>query len=163
MPFTPYHLGPSAGIGILFLKIFDITTLLIASIIIDIEPFLILLFNLNYPIHGFFHSFLGGGIAALITAIVFYLLRDRVKKITALLKLTQDSTFLKIIWTALFGVYLHIILDSFLYSDIKPFYPSTYNPFYGLFSAQQIYSFCSWSFLAAILIYLFKKYAKIRN
>jgi len=60
IPFTPYHLGPSGLFGILFLKWVDLPTLLIASIILDVEPILVIVFNLPYPIHGFFHSFLGG-------------------------------------------------------------------------------------------------------
>ncbi|MFW9990322.1 MAG: hypothetical protein ACFFC3_16900, partial [Candidatus Odinarchaeota archaeon] len=62
MPFTPYHLGPGLFIGLLFLSFIDFPTFLIASVIVDIEPFFVLYFNLDYPYHGFFHSFLGGTI-----------------------------------------------------------------------------------------------------
>jgi len=154
MPFTPFHLGPSSWIGLILFKIFDFSTLLISSVVVDIEPFCVLFFNLDYPLHGFFHSFLGGSIAAVLTAIILYYLKDRIKKIMATFKLVQDSSFKKILWTSFFGVYFHLFLDAFLYKDMKPFYPFGENPFFGLFSSQQVYLFCSLSFLIGILFYL---------
>lgn len=65
MPFTPFHFGPGLLIGLVF-SFIDFPTFLIASLIVDIEPFLVLFFNFNYSLHGFFHSFLGGTIIALI-------------------------------------------------------------------------------------------------
>ena len=154
MPFTPFHLGPSSWIGLVLFKIFDFPTLLIASIVVDTEPFCILFFNLSYPLHGFFHSFLGGSILAVLTAIILNLLKNRIKKIMAFFKLAQKSSFKKILWTSFFGVYFHLLLDSFLYEKMKPFYPLEGNPFLGLFSPYQIYLFCSLSFLVGILFYL---------
>ncbi len=157
MPFTPYHLGPGSLIGLSLFKIFDFPALLTASVIIDIEPFSVLLFNLNYPLHGFFHSFLGGSIVAGSIAVAMYFLKKDIKKLMVLFKLSklaQDSSFKKILWTSFFGIYFHILLDSPLYTDIKPFYPLTVNPFYGLFSPEQIYLFSGLSFFAAISIYL---------
>ncbi len=154
MPFTPYHLGPGSLIGLSMFKIFDFPALLIASVIIDIEPFSVLLFNLNYPLHGFLHSFLGGSMVAGFIAAAVYFLKNDIKKLMVLFKLAQDSSFKKILWTSLFGVYFHILLDSPLYTDIKPLYPLTINPFYGLFSPEHIYLFSGLSFFIAILIYL---------
>ena len=156
MPFTPYHLGPSSWIGLLLFKVFDFPTLLIASVIVDIEPFCVLVFNLNYPVHGFFHSFLGASIIAILTSIVIYFFKNNIKKLMAVFKLAQDSSFKKILWTSFFGVYFHILLDSPLYTDIKPFYPIESNPFYGLFSSYQIRLFCILSFLIAISVYVLR-------
>ena len=156
MPFTPYHWGPSSWIGLLLFRIFDFSTLLISSVIVDIEPPSVLVLNLNYPFHGFFHSFVGGSVVAILTSIVLYLLKGKIKKIMAIFRLAQDSSFKKILWTSFFGVYFHILLDAPLYSDIKPFYPMRNNPLYGLFSSQQIYLFCSLSFLLGILFYLLR-------
>jgi len=156
MPLTPFHWGPSSWIGLLLFKVFDFTTLLVASVIVDIEPFCILLFNLGYPYHRFFHTFLGGSIVAILTAVVLYFLRTKIKKIMAIFKLAQDSSFKKILWTSFFGVYFHILLDSFINRDVKPFYPLEGNPFLGLFSISQIYIFCGLSFLVGILLYLIR-------
>jgi len=154
MPFTPYHWGPGSGIGMIFLKFFDFPTLFITSVIVDLEPLCVLVFNLNYPLHGFFHSFLGGSILAVLTASVVYFLRKFIQRIMAVFKLKQDTSFKKILWTAFFGIYLHIILDSFLYTDIKPFYPLDVNPFYGLFSTVQINYFCLLLMGVGVILYL---------
>jgi len=156
MPFTPFHWGPSSWIGLLLFKIFDFPTLLVASVIVDIEPFCVFVFNAPWPLHGFLHSFLGGSIAAILTAIILYLLRKPIKKVMTILKLSQDSSFKKILWTSFFGVYFHLLLDSFLYREMNPFYPLETNPFFGLFSYQQIYLFCSLSFLVGISFYLIR-------
>jgi len=70
MPLTSYHLGSGLMIGLLFLNFIDFPTFLIASITVDIEPFIVLFFNLDYPLHGFFYSFLGGTIVALLLTVV---------------------------------------------------------------------------------------------
>lgn len=156
MPITPFHWGPSSWLGLLLFKIFDFSALLIASVIVDIEPFCIIFFDLGYPVHRFFHTFLGGSIAAVLTAVILYLLRRQVKKIMAIFRLAQDSSFKKILWTSFFGVYFHIFLDSFINKDMKPFYPLEANPLLGLFTPLQIYLFCGLSLLAGILLYLIK-------
>jgi len=156
MPFMPFHWGPSSWIGLLLFKIFDFPTLLIASVIVDIEPFFIFVFNQPWHLHGFLHSFLGGSIIAFFTAIILYLSRTKIKKVMTFFKLAQTSSFKKILWTSFFGVYFHILLDSFLYTDIKPLYPLENNPFLDLFSSQQVYLFCGLSFLIGILFYLIR-------
>ncbi|MFZ3060295.1 MAG: hypothetical protein WA102_11250 [Candidatus Methanoperedens sp.] len=156
MPFTPFHWGPSSLIGLLLIKIFDFPALLLSSVLVDIEPVLVLFLNLDYPLHGPVHSFLGGSIIAILTSMIVYALKNKIKIIMSFFRLAQDSSFNKILMTSFFGVYFHILLDSPLYRDIKPFYPIESNMFYGLFSLQQIYLFCVLSLLIAILFYSFK-------
>ena len=156
MPFTPFHWGPSSWIGLLLFKIFDFPTMLVASVIVDIEPFCVFVFNAPWKLHGFLHSFLGGSIVAILTAIILYLLRKPIKKIMSVFKLAQDSSFKKILWTSFFGVYSHLLLDSFLYREMNPFYPLKGNPFLGLFTSQQVYLFCGLSFLVGISFYLIR-------
>ena len=155
MPLTPFHLGPGLGVGMLFSKYFDIAALLAASVAVDIEPFLVLLFKLNYPLHGFFHSFLGGTIVAVLVSAAIYYLRDVTRKIMDVFQIGQRSSFKKILWSSIFGVYLHILLDAPLYADIRPFYPFQSNPLYGLFSAGHIYSFTGISFIIGVAAYVF--------
>lgn len=154
MPLTPFHLGPGSLIGLSLFSIFDLPALLIASVIVDIEPFSVLMFNLSYPLHGFFHSFLGGSIFAGLTSVAVYMFRNNIRRLTSHFKLAQESSFKKILLSSVFGVYFHILLDSPLYSDIKPFYPLDVNPFYGMFQAGEIYFFSGISFFAAMLVYL---------
>lgn len=93
MPFTPFHWGPSSWIGIILFKIFDLPTLVVASVIVDIEPFCVFVFNAPWHAHVFLHSFLGSSIIATLTAIFIYFLKDKIRKIMSFFKLSQNSTF----------------------------------------------------------------------
>ncbi|MEM2083772.1 MAG: hypothetical protein QXY18_01750 [Nitrososphaerota archaeon] len=154
MPFTPFHLGPSSWIGLLLFKKLDFSTLLIASVIVDIEPFFVLFLNMPYPLHGFLHTFLGSSILAILTAIICYLLKNPIQEIMKIFKLSQNSSFKKIFSTSFFGIYFHILLDAFFYEEMNPFYPFLGNPFFVLFSSNQVYLFCIFSFLIGIALYL---------
>ena len=155
MPFTPYHLGPALFIGLLFLDFIDFPTFLVASVIVDVEPFLVLAFNLNYPLHGFFHSFLGGSLLAVPLALVMYKIRGKLSPVMSFFKLEQKISFKRIIAASLSGVYVHILLDSRMYTDIQPFYPSSYNPLLttGVLAGLDSYVLCVWSFFGAAIIY----------
>ena len=158
IPLTPYHLGPGLFFGLLFLIFIDFPTFLIASVIVDMEPLFILIFNLNYPLHGFFHSFLGGTIIALILALIMTRIREFFTPFMSFFKIEQEFSFKKILLASLLGVYIHIMLDSSIYTDIKPFFPFDFNPFYrstilpGL-SAELI---CVWCFLAGGIVYIIR-------
>lgn len=152
MPLTPLHLGPALLLGLLAFEYLDLTALLVSTVIIDIEPLLNML--RSRPVwHGFFHSFLGGTIAGIFMLLLFPL-RDIGFKLTDKFGVGQKSSSKEVIIGSLAGFYLHIFLDSFLYQDIKPFYPLYKNPFYGKASFFTIYLLCSVSFAFAFLVYL---------
>jgi hypothetical protein len=156
MPFTPYHLGPAVLFGLLFLSLIDFPTFLVANVIVDIEPFLVLTLNLNYPLHGFFHSFLGGTLVAVLLALIMHQIRDKLAPLLSFFKLEQKTSFMRILAAAFSGIYIHILLDSRSYTDIQPFYPSTYNPLLttGILAGLDSYIFCIWCFFGAIIVYL---------
>ena len=156
MPLTPFHLGPASTFGLIFNRYINLTTFLIANIIIDIEPFLILFLGLNFNLHGFLHSFLGGGIIATLLSLIIIIFAKKIQKIN-LPGIKQNFSKKAIVIASFSGIYLHILFDSPLYKDIKPFYPSSYNPFYGVLSASIIYNICIVLFIAAVLIYIFRK------
>ena len=158
MPFTPYHLGPGLLVGLLLLSFIDFPTFLIASVIVDVEPFLVLTLNLNYPLHGFFHSLLGGTLLALPLALVMYRIRDKISPLLSFFKLEQKVSFKRALAAALSGIYIHILLDSRGYTDIQPFYPSNYNPLLttGIFAGLDAYIYCIWSFFGAAIIYVIR-------
>jgi len=166
MPFTPYHLGPGLMIGLLFLNFIDFPTFLIASIIVDIEPFIILFFNLDYPLHGFFHSFLGGTIVALLLTVVMSKIRRYFSPLMSFFKLEQDVSFKKILVASLSGIYIHILLDSPIYTDIQPFFPLAFNPFYRSTSMPGLLEtmICVLCFMGALIIYIIRLFQyKVKN
>jgi len=155
MPFTPFHLGPGLLFGLLLLSYIDLPTFLVASVIVDIEPFLVLTLDLNYPLHGFLHSFLGGTLLAFIIAATMSQVRSNLSPLMSFLKLEKKLSFKSILSAALFGVYLHIFLDSPLYSDIRPFYPFDFNPLLSnsMFIGFEVYTLCTLSFTGGAAIY----------
>ncbi len=158
MPFTPFHFGPALFFGLLLFSLFDLPTLMISSVIVDLEPLLVLRLRLNYPLHGFFHSYLGGTILALMVATAMFILRDFTGTIMQVFKLQQKTSFKKILITSLLGVYSHIFLDSFLYEEMKPFYPLEFNPFPSALHTPYtlIYGFCSLSFIFGLVLYAYR-------
>ncbi len=157
MPFTLYHFGPGLLIGLIFLSFIDLPTFLIASLIVDIEPFLVLFFNLNYPLHGFFHSFLGGTIIALILTVIMIKIREFFTPIMSFFKIEQEISFKKILLASLLGIYIHILLDSPLYTDIRPFFPLDFNPFYSTVNLTGLlYAICVWCFLTGLIVYIIR-------
>lgn len=165
MPFTPFHLGPGLLFGLLFLSYIDFPTFLLANVIVDVEPFLVLYFNLQYPLHGFLHSFLGGTLIAFLLAIVMSKLRNSFSPLMSFFRLEQKTSFKSILLASLFGIYLHILLDSRLYQDIKPFYPFDFNPFLSrrMFIGLEIYGLCILSFIGGGVIYIIKLFTLRRT
>lgn len=158
IPFTPYHLGPSGLFGLLLLKWMDFPTLLIASVIIDIEPIIVLAFNLSYPLHGVFHSFFAAFLVALLLIFVMKFLRKYFTPIMEVFKLKQDITLRSISIAAFLGTFSHILLDAPLYEEMNPFFPISGNPFFieSSFASLYISVLCVYCFLGALIIYFIK-------
>jgi len=53
---------------------------------------------------------------------------------------------------------MHILFDSPLYGDIKPFFPSDFNPFFNnsIFSGFNIYLLCVFLLAAGVWLYGYK-------
>jgi len=157
MPFTPFHLGPALLFGLALFFVFDLPTLLIASVIPDVEPFYVMYFHVSgYPLHGFFHSYLGSSILAVLAVAIIYPLRGLLNKIMMAFRISQKSSFKKILFTSFVGTYSHVFLDSFLYSEMVPFYPLQGNPFINALSDSVVYGLCGVTFILDIFLYLFK-------
>jgi len=155
MPFTPFHLGPTFLIGLLLFPSLDLASFLVAGVIVDVEPFYLMSQRGPY-LHGFFHSYLGASIFGVLVAVGMYSIRGGSQRILELFWIQQRSSFWKILFTSLLGVYSHVFLDSFLYWDIKPLYPLELNPFLNTVSAYSVYGFCGISFLLGFVVYAYR-------
>lgn len=160
MPFTPFHLGPALFFGLVLFAAFDLPTLLIASVIPDLEPFYVMYFHDSGHLHGFFHSYLGSSILALLVTFIVYPLRSLLNRIMEAFRISQKSSFKKIMFTSFVGVYSHVFLDSFLYSEMNPFYPLRGNPFINVLlpygRERVVYGFCVITALLGIFLYFYR-------
>ncbi len=147
MPFTPFHLGIALLIGIIFYKYLDMISILIGSVILDIWPFLVLILGLPYTFHGFSHSFLIAILASLILAIARFSFNKFIN---------LKRSFSIIFFSFLIGTFSHVLLDAPLYSDMVPFWPLVFNPFYGLYNYSSAVWFSIVCFLVAFILILIK-------
>jgi membrane-bound metal-dependent hydrolase YbcI (DUF457 family) len=156
MPYTPYHFGPGLLIGTLLFPFIDFTTVMVASVVLDLEPLAVILFGLPMPLHAFFHTYLGATIAAILLAVGIYPFRKRLNKIVSFFGLRQESTFRNIIPASFIGTYFHVFLDSFLYPEMNPLFPLLGNPFIGLLAVGFVYNLCLSLGLVGFFVYLLR-------
>ena len=155
MPFTPFHLGPALSLGILLRKYIHAPTFILANVILDIEPLLVLLFGLRYPLHGYLHTFIAAIGVGIAFGLVMFLLERPMQQLCKRLLLEPQATFKKsqFLIAGVLGAMLHVIFDAPLYYDIKPFYPLTVNPVYGWASSSEIYRLSAWMGVLGITFY----------
>ena len=163
MPFTPYHFGPSACIALPLRKYIDIPVFILANVVIDLEPLAVILFGLNYPLHGYFHTFLVGTVVALVWGLIAYWGKSILQRLMKLFHLSYETNFRKMLLSAILGIWFHVLLDGQLYTDIQPFWPLKANPLYGLLSYNTIYLICKISFLPAIVLYIIAVASYVRK
>ena len=156
MPFTPFHFGPSACITLPLDKYIDVPIFVLANVIVDIEPLAVMMFGLDYPIHGYCHTLLIGSLVGILWAIIAYSGKSILQKMMGLLRLSYTANLSKMLISAVFGIWLHVMLDSFIYSDIRPFYPFQANPMRGIITGSTVYLICAISFVPALIVYAVK-------
>ena len=156
MPFTPFHLGPALGFGLPLRKYLHVPTFLVANILVDVEPFLVLSLGLDYPLHGYLHTFIVAFILGLALGYAMFLLERISRSLykTLLLESNATAKLKSFIVAGVLGTMLHVLFDSPLYDDIKPFYPLATNPLYTSVSSLEVYSFCVWMGILGIVFYL---------
>jgi len=167
MPFTPFHFGPALGLGLPLRKYMHTPTFILASVILDIEPFLVLHYGLDYPLHGYSHTFILAFFVGPLLGYVTYVLERALQPIykVFLLETGNDLKLRFFLLAGAFGTTLHVLLDSPLYTDIRPFYPLTANLLYNPALSSEIYSLCVWMGILGVIYYagllIFLAYRKL--
>jgi membrane-bound metal-dependent hydrolase YbcI (DUF457 family) len=124
---------------------------------IDIEPLLVIIFNLNYPLHGLAHSFLGATLIGLLWGFIVFRYRNVSAHFMEKIKFPYVTNLGKAILSGILGGWFHVLLDAPIYADIRPFYPVSRNPFYGLLDDPKMYLFCAICFVPAFALYFIIK------
>jgi hypothetical protein len=140
----------------------NLPAFLLVNAVIDIESLIVIVFNIRkYPEHGFFHSYAGAAVAALLFSLVYNAVKKPVNELMAAIGLRQNPALLSIVLGCILGAWAHVTLDSFLYRDIMPFFPFYYNPMYGKVTPGEMRFFCIAAAWAAAIVYfvrmIFKK------
>lgn len=153
MPFTPFHLGPALLFGIVLFRWLDFPTFLAANVIVDTRAVLVFFGVHNGRLHGPLHTFVFGTILALVLSVSVYSAKPFLNRLLDPFQLEQARAWRNVVAAALVGVFLHICLDSMLYTDIRPFYPMSFNPFFGLLSAFEVYGLCVLASVFGVITY----------
>ncbi|CEG12741.1 conserved membrane hypothetical protein [groundwater metagenome] len=155
MPLTPFHIGIGLALGMLLFRHINLPAILLASVIVDIEP-IYCYFIGNCQLHGFSHTFIGGTLFAIAVIAVIFTLRAYFIKISKIFMVEQNYSLNSIVIASFVGVYAHLILDSFMHSDMDPFWPIEGNPLLGIISNSLSFDICIAGFFVGIAIYLFR-------
>jgi membrane-bound metal-dependent hydrolase YbcI (DUF457 family) len=153
LPFTPFHIGPHTLVALPLEKYIDLPVFILANVVVDIEPLFVMMFNPDYPLHGYCHTFLIGGVIGALWGATAYLFRNHIGKFMASQRLPYSTSLVKMLFSGLLGVWLHVLFDAMLYSEMKPFYPFAGNPFLGLISLPIVYAICAVCFIPAGIMY----------
>ena len=153
MPITPFHFGPGAAIHAIAPRRISFLAFCSANVLIDFEPLYFMITG-QYPIHRFFHTYIGASVITVITTLIFFAALKLNQKVSLPNLFKWQSLSPLPIWLgAAIGSYSHIIFDSVMHSDIVPFSPfSKANPLYQLVSLSRLHLFCLYSALFSLVI-----------
>ncbi len=127
MPFTPFHFGLNGLVGWSLKRWVDLPVLVLASVIVDIEPLTVMYYKLDVPIHWICHTFLIGALVGAAWGLVAYLARPLLKLGMELLQLPYETGLKRMVAGGVLGVWLHVFVDAFLYREMNPFWPAGGN------------------------------------
>lgn len=159
MPFTPIHMGPGILIKAILQSSFSLMVFGWTQIVMDIQPLMVMITGEGH-LHGFTHTYVGAILIALASSITGKYLSEfglRVLRITPPNGMTIKWWI--VFLSAFIGSFSHVLLDSFMHSDVQPFYPlSLTNPFQGYITIDGLHKACLYSGLSGAGLYYALQY-----
>ena len=153
MPFTPFHFGPGAVIHAVAPRRVSFIAFVAANVLIDVEPAYYMLTGQD-TLHRFFHTYVGASVIAVATMLLFLLARKAALSVPLpnLLR-WKELNLAQVIAGAAAGAYSHIVLDSVMHADIRPWAPfGQANSLYLLVSIDALQDFCIGAGAVAVVI-----------
>jgi membrane-bound metal-dependent hydrolase YbcI (DUF457 family) len=154
MPFSPFHFGVNGIVGWPLKRWVDWPVLVLASAVVDIEPLMVMYYKFDVPIHWICHTFLVGALVGVVWGLIAYPIRPFFKFGMWLLRLPYETGLKQMVAGGIFGVWLHVFVDAFLYREMNPFWPINGNPFYRLLSCGTIWFICDLCLVGGIIVYV---------
>jgi hypothetical protein len=161
MPVTPFHLGPGVVLKSVASRHFSFTIFAFTQILIDLEALYFFAQNDSH-MHRHLHTYLGATIVAGISVaigrpICQWLLKKWNNHLSPKQKkwlYVEPAISIKsAVMGAALGAYSHILLDSIMHYDIKPFAPfSDKNGLYDIITLDQLDFLCGLSGILGLLI-----------
>jgi len=154
MPFTPFHIGPHACVALLFARRLNVFVFITANVAVDVEPLLVMMCQLPYPLHGLAHTFPGAALVGAALGLMLFPFRGLISRFLRIIRLPAADGFWHYICAGVLGGWLHVLFDAVLYAEMNPFFPLNGNPFLGLMGYSTMYLLCALLAIPALLIYL---------
>lgn len=113
------------------------------NVLMDVET-LYYLSRRQFPLHRFFHTFVGVSIVILVTIALAAALLRLARRVELPNPFDwQDLTLQPVIVGSALGGYSHVVLDGVMHGEIRPFFPfSDDNPFYAAISLPALHWTC---------------------
>jgi Domain of unknown function (DUF4184) len=154
MPFTPFHMGPGLAMKALAGRHFSLVVFGVSQVLIDLEP-LVRIIRGDAVLHGWTHTYVGATAIAVVAAIlgrpVCQFLLDRwqpkpswrwLAELGGDWRITQRAAYI----AAFAGTYSHVLLDSLMHSDMRPWLPiSDSNVLLYRVPFETVYVGCAWA------------------
>lgn len=161
MPVTPLHFGPGAFIHAVAPRHVSFLAFCVANVLIDIEP-LYYIVTWKYPLHRFFHTYIGATVIMVVTALIFSLALRMALRFRLPNPFDWQNLKPLPVWLgAGFGSYSHIVFDSVMHADIVPLAPFSKNNIIHLaLSLNELHIFCILAGLIGCLILIFRHWMR---
>jgi hypothetical protein len=125
VPATPFHVPPAALAAWPVRRHLDLPALLLAGVVIDVEPGLAMLLGLGPPPHGPAHTLVGATAVGALTGWLLWRLRGPLGRV---LGGRYDLRAGVAVRSGAVGCWLHVLLDAVMYAHLRPFWPLAANP-----------------------------------
>ena len=145
-------MGPAFAVKAVAPRYFSFLVFGITQVGIDVEVAFLLITEDAPPYHGLLHTYLGATVVALLAVVIGRPLLERVLRLwnrlvrsdcESLLWVEPRVPLVAAISGAMIGGYSHVLLDSFLWSDMSPFAPlSDSNAALNALSTLEVYALC---------------------
>lgn len=151
MPFTPFHLGPGMALKACGGKHLSLIVFGFTQVLMDVEP-LIRLWRDDAILHGLSHTYLGATVIALVAILLgrplgiwaLNLWNSRLSPAQHVwLALPSTISWLVAVSGAFLGSYSHVLLDSVMHADMRPWAPfASINGLLHAMSYAHLHLFC---------------------
>jgi hypothetical protein len=151
MPFTPFHFGPGAAIKAAIPRHFSFTVFCFAQVVTDCETAYYMVQRV-YPWHRFCHTYVGATLVGLFSVLVGCPVCQLTLQLWSAWRAAPFRRcfpratvipYRSAAAGAFIGTYSHVLLDSIVHDDVRPFWPFTEaNPFYGVVGSFTLHAAC---------------------
>lgn len=164
MPITPFHFGPGAVIHAVAPKHVSFLAFCAANVLMDVEPLYYMVTG-QFPLHRFFHTYIGATIVTVATALIFFAaLRLALRLSLPNVWQWQGLNVVPIWLGAATGSYSHIVFDSVMHADMVPLSPfSDANGLYQLVPLGELHLFCVLAGLLSVVILGIRRWMLLRH